>query len=303
MNTEPRPATLSDYQARILRVLVHIQNHLDDDLPLDLLAEIACFSPFHFHRVFKGMVGEGVAEHVRRLRLERAAHQLRFGDEPIVRVALVAGFQSHEAFTRAFAAMFGEPPSAFRDRHRAIAYPTAVSGVHYTADGRSFAFSPVGRKGVSAMEVEIERFPACRVAFVRHLGPYSEVGAAWGRLFAWAGPRRLVGPSLRYFGLCYDDPAVTAPERIRYDACLVVPPATEGDGDIGVQDVAGGEYATTVHVGPYESLGQAYEGLCGGWLPQSGRELGEPPCMEFYLNDPRTTPPDQLRTKVCMRLA
>jgi AraC family transcriptional regulator len=70
-----------------------------------------------------------------------------------------------------------------------------------------------------------------------------------------------------------------------------------------VQDLEGGEYVTTVHVGPYDTLGQAYDGLCGRWLPSSGRELGDPPCVEFYLNDPRATPPGQLRTKVCLRLA
>jgi AraC family transcriptional regulator len=108
---------------------------------------------------------------------------------------------------------------------------------------------------------------------------------------------------MRFFGMCYDDPTITPPERIRYDACLVVPAGTEGEGDVGAQDIEGGEYVTTVHVGPYDTLGQAYEGLCGRWLPESGRELGDPPCIEFYLNDPRTTPPEQLRTKVCLRLA
>lgn len=303
MSTEPRPSTLSDYHARVLRVLVHIQQHLDEDLPLESLAAIACFSPFHFHRVFKGMVGEGVAEHVRRLRLERAAHQLRFTDESVIRIALLAAYQSHEAFTRAFTATFAEPPSAFRDRHRAIAYPAVPSGVHYAADGRLVEFLSAAEQGAYAMDVEIERFPSCRVAFVHHIGPYAEVGAAWQRLFAWAGPKRLVGPSMRFFGMCYDDPAITPPEKLRYDACLVVPPGTEGEGDVGAQDIESGDYVTTVHVGPYDTLGQAYEGLCGRWLPESGRELGDPPCLEFYLNDPRTTPPEQLRTKVCLRLA
>ena len=303
MSTEPRATTLSEYHARILRVLVHIQHHLDEELPLESLAAVACFSPFHFHRVFKGTVGEGVAEHVRRLRLERAAHQLRFTDEPIIRSALLAGFQSHESFTRAFATMFGELPSAFRDRHRSLAYPATSSGVHYAPDGRSVEFYPASQQGTFVMEVQIERFPSCRVVFVRHTGPYSQVGTAWQRLFAWAGPRGLGGPSPRFFGMCHDDPAITPPEKTRYDACLVVPAGAEGEGDVGTQDIEGGEYVTTVHVGPYDTLDRAYEGLCGRWLPKSGRELGDPPCLEFYLSDPRTTPPEQLATKVCLRLA
>ena len=64
--------TSEDYRARMLRVLVHIQQNLDAPLPLEELASIALFSPFHFHRIFRGLIGESVKEHVRRLRLERS---------------------------------------------------------------------------------------------------------------------------------------------------------------------------------------------------------------------------------------
>lgn len=72
-------STWNDYQARILRVLTHIQEHLDEPLDLEALAQVACFSSFHFHRVFAAMTGETIADHVRRLRLERAAMELRSG--------------------------------------------------------------------------------------------------------------------------------------------------------------------------------------------------------------------------------
>src|SRR5262245_8168875 len=119
MNT----ATLRDYQERILRVLVHIQCHLDHALDLEKLAAIAHFSPYHFHRVFRGMVGEPVKEHVRRLRLERAAGQLKATDRAVTQIAFDAGYETHEAFTRAFRATFEESPIEFRRSHRAIRLP------------------------------------------------------------------------------------------------------------------------------------------------------------------------------------
>lgn len=91
--------TLHDYKRRLLQVLVHIQQNLDGPLGLDELAAIACFSPFHFHRIFRGMVGESLKEHIRRLRLERAASQLKVGKQPVTQIALDAGYSSHEAFT------------------------------------------------------------------------------------------------------------------------------------------------------------------------------------------------------------
>lgn len=153
------------------------------------------------------------------------------------------------------------------------------------------------------LDVQVEQIAPAHVAFVRNTGPYNTVGAAWERLFGWAGPRRLIGPALRYFGLCHDDPAVTPPDKIRYDACLVVPAGTQGDGGVGVMEFAGGEYACATHRGPYESLNATYEGLYREWLPASGRAAAQTPCVEFYLNDPRGTPPEQLLTHVCMPLA
>ena len=70
------------------------------------------------------------------------------------------------------------------------------------------------------MEVRVDDVDAMQVLFVRHTGPYDEVGYIWSQLFAWAGPRGLVGPMPTSFGVLHDDPAVTPPECVRYDACL-----------------------------------------------------------------------------------
>jgi transcriptional regulator GlxA family with amidase domain len=71
-----KPITLRDYKERLLRVLVYLQQYLDEPLSLDVLAARACLSPHHFHRVFTGMIGESLHNHIRRLRLERAAARL-----------------------------------------------------------------------------------------------------------------------------------------------------------------------------------------------------------------------------------
>src|SRR5687768_6412389 len=101
-----RRDTEQSYQERLLKVLVHIQDHLDEPLRLDALASIACFSPYHFHRIFTGMVGEPVHEHVRRLRLERAAMRLRGTDISVTELAFEAGYETLESFIRAFRSLF-----------------------------------------------------------------------------------------------------------------------------------------------------------------------------------------------------
>ena len=104
-----------EYTARINRVLDHIEAHLDQPLRLRELAAIAHLSPFHFHRVFGAMTGETVSRLVQRLRLEKAAMQLRsLPAKPVTDVALDCGFSGSSAFARAFREGFGTSPSAWR---------------------------------------------------------------------------------------------------------------------------------------------------------------------------------------------
>jgi len=173
--------TSEDYRTRMLRVLVHIQQNLDAPLPLEELAAIALFSPFHFHRIFRGLIGELVKEHVRRLRLERAAHRLRHTGQQITEIALDAGYQTLESFTRAFHRMFSQSPSEFRARHGVVAYGHAPSGVHFVAEGALESFHPAPVKALP-LEVRIEHLSEMRVAFARHTGPYEETDAAYERL-------------------------------------------------------------------------------------------------------------------------
>ena len=296
-----RASTLESYQERMTRALVHIQTHLDDSLPLDELAGVACFSAFHFHRVFKGMVGESVKEHVRRLRLERAAQRLKTSEQPVTDLAFDAGYETHESFTRAFRAMFGVSPSEFRENHRPLDWPAAPSDVHFAADGRLARFQGPPA-GTPPLEVRIDRLEPMRVAFIRHAGPYAEVGATWGRLMGWAWPRGLCGPQTRMLGICHDDPEITPPEKLRYDAAITIVTPIEPQGEVGVQELQGGEYAVAMHRGPYERLGETYAQVCGQWLPSCGRELRSAPALEAYLNSPQMCAPADLLTRVCVPL-
>jgi len=297
-----RTATLNDYKQRLLRVLVHIQEHLDEGLALEELARLACFSPFHFHRIFKGMVGESVKEHVRRLRLERAASRLKLGAQPVVGIALDAGYESHEAFTRSFRSVFGVSPSGFRSSSRRPEVAATPSGLHF-ADGRRVSHFKTIQSGGKKMEVKIARRAPLRVAFMRHVGPYSAVGKTWDRFLPVLGKEGLLGGDTQFIGLCHDDPEVTPPSRARYDACVSVDERFSPTGEIGVQMLAGGEYAVTTHFGPYDKLGRTYTRLLGQWLPRSGRQLRSCPCFEVYLNDPQGTDPKDLLTDIYAPLA
>jgi AraC family transcriptional regulator len=280
-----KPGTVDSYHERISLVLLHIQRNLDAPLSLDELADVAHFSPFHFHRVFRGMVGESVKEHVRRLRLERAAQQLRATDRSVLDVALEAGYETHESFTRAFAEAFRMPPSEFRKNHEAAFEARLASG---TAS--------------RASEFRLQRLDSLRVVYIRHVGPYNEVGKAWSKLFPWAGMQGLLGPGTRMLGISHDDPDITPPDKLRYDAALTVSRPVAPSGEIGVQEVPAGEYAVALHAGPYHFLSDSYAELAGRWLPGTGRELLGAPAIEFYLNSPQSVAAEDLRTEIWLPL-
>ncbi len=290
-----RDSTLRFYKERLLRVLVHIQQHLDDPLPLKQLARLACLAPCHFHHVFTGMLGESLASHIRRLRLERAAWRLKLSRIPVVQIALEAGYDSHEAFSRAFRHNFKISPSQFRRNHGVVYELPAYSRVHYRAEPElaNFRARP-GRE--KTMNVSIKRLRPMRVAFMRHIGPYNEVGQIWEKFTMFLGKEGLIGGDTQFVGICHDDPAVTPPAKVRYDACVTVDGEFQPQGEIGVQVVPGGDYAVMTHFGPYQELGRSYATLLGQWLPRSNRKLRATPCFEVYLNSPENTAPEDLVT-------
>ncbi len=195
---DPRETSRREYERRIHRVLEYIRDHLDDDLSLRTLARVANFSPYHFHRVFRAMVGEPVGTFIRRLRILTSAHKLaREPARPITAIARECGFSSPSSFAREFRRHFGMSASAYR-RAGAVAESKewqaerkigedAAPLPAYTA-----AMTTPGKAREMKMMVEMKELPELHVAYIRHVGPYNMIGKAFGRLLEWAGPRGLL---------------------------------------------------------------------------------------------------------------
>lgn len=295
--------TALQYQKRLLLVLMHIQDHLDQVLSLDRLADVAAFSPFHFHRIFRTLIGETLHQHVQRLRLERAAQRLMHSDRPILEIALECGYDSHEAFSRTFKSRFGLPPSRFRAEKRKSPRLSAPTNVHYGAE--IDAFRPV-EPPASERNVRIADRPPLRVAFVRHIGPYDACGTAYETLMRWAAKHGVATRAPTILGVPYDDPAITPPDRLRYDACVVLRRKEqvefEPSGPVGIREIPGGPHAVVVHIGPFSRLDRTYDWLFGHWLPGSGHEAGTDPCHEVYHDDPALVAEEKLRTEIFLPL-
>src|SRR5688572_6946440 len=266
------------YALRVQRVVDYLAEHLDEVLDLETLSRVAHLSPYHFHRVYRGLLGETVNDTVRRLRLRRSAIDLLDRDLGIERTARRAGYTSQAAFTRAFRAEYGEPPARYRSTRRDVEAAGERSSVSY--------------------RVEIVELPRLRVATIEHRGDYRLTSKAFERLMTIAATAGLLGRETRTIGIYRDDPESVPKAELRSTACISVPVGWVPTGELGEGHVEGGRYARVVHRGPYSELGTAYDWLYRAWLPASAEELRDLPCLEEYLNDPRQVSVKELETAV-----
>ena len=289
-----------EYEKRVNRVIDHIREHLAEDLSLDALANVAAFSPFHFHRIFRAITQETLFGFIQRVRLERAAVALiHHPRESVLAIALDHGFASAATFARAFKAHFGM--SALQWRRRDTQRRSKRSKANRNARKASRR-APRDRR---RMNVRVTTLPAYHVAYMRHVGPYGPHGIPdlWERFVRWMETHDLLGPGSIRLGIGRDDPEVTAPEKCRYDACVVVPAGFTGDRWVNVTDVPGGKYAVAEFVGTAREIRDAWESLYRSWLPGSGYEPDDRPCLEVYRGNPAVDArPRTFRCELCVPL-
>ncbi len=275
----------SEYERRMHRVLAYFDEHLERPLDLNTLADVACFSSFHFHRLFSAWMGETFGDYLRRRRVEVAA--MRLAAQPRTRIlntALSVGFGSAEAFTRAFKIRFGCSPTVWREQQYSMRSTNSNSGqVDSKSDQAlqaSFAEYEVSKNldKETIMKVTIiERHPVT-IAYFRHLGPYGEpVARFWQETYVpWAAMNKL-GPDHARYGISHDDSSITAPEQCRYDACAEVSSDFVATGSALKTIIPGGKYAMHKFKGTVEQIGKVWAALLRDWLPSSGLQLDARP--------------------------
>ena len=153
------------------------------------------------------------------------------------------------------------------------------------------------------MNVEIKSLPGRRVAALRHVGPYSRISEAFGRLGEIAGRSGLFTAKPIMLALYHDDPEVTPEAELRSDAGLAVSEDAKIPDGLHEQRIAAGKYAVTTHHGPYEQLGDVWSRFMGQWLPQSGNRLGDGAPYEVYVNNPVDVPKEELITELYLPIA
>lgn len=279
------------YTARFNKVFDHIDRNLDNALTVDQLSQVAHFSKFHFHRQFSEYCGISVMRYIQLMRLKRASYRLVFNTlERITDIALDAGFENPESFSRAFKATFGQTPSDFRNQPK------------WQPWSERYRFPARDRKTI--MEVKIRNFKQTPIAVLEHRGPPDLLNDSVKIFIDWRKSSGLSPVSTSdTFGIAYDNPDTAVPEEFRFDICGAV----TGDVPANQQGVINkiipaGRCAVVRHLGSHQRLGESIYYLYRDWLPGSGEELRDFPLFFHYLNLIPDTPEHELVTDVYLPL-
>lgn len=282
---------LDHYQARMRRVLDHIDRHLDGDLDLEAVSGVAAFSKFHFHRQFKATFGVSLHRYVQLARMRRASKRLAdVQGQSVTDIALEAGYETPDAFARAFRQRFRQSPSRFRKSPDWEPWLRAFGPLNA-------ARSKIMQTTFTPDQVTIRDVPPTRVAVFEHRGDPATLEVTIQRFIAW---RKAAGLSPRTnptFNIWYSERRPADPADYRMDLCVglgtdqevgIEAGAETGDGPVKTGEIPGGRCAVLRVTGDTHNLEPAALYLYRDWLPASGEEMRDFPiyCQRFFLDDP-----------------
>lgn len=288
----------NEYKSRINKTLDYIDLNIANQFTLDELAEIATFSKFHFHRIFQALVGETPFQFILRVRLEKAATLIRsHKKESISEIAYSCGFTDISIFSRNFKKYFNVTASQYRqNKNSNLSQVNSKIGQPENGIQRYFCASSNTIKWKTSMKlnksVEVKELPKMTLAYIRHIGPYKGdeklFENLWNKLFAWAGPRNLIGgPDFKSLVIYHDDPNVTVEDKLRMSVCITVSKDTKVDGEVGKMELKSAKYVIARFEVTAEQFQEAWQWVYGQWLPTSGYQPDDKPCFEMYPEEPK----------------
>lgn len=284
-----RKQTENEHQERINEVLFRIHSDLSASHSVKSLADTACYSPFHFQRIFRQVTGESVNDYIRRSRLEWAANLLIFNPEMLVmEVALTCGFGSNASFSHAFKGCFGCSPSLWRDGgYESLTKRLKKNWSQEEGNPHQAYYREIHEREerTALPEVTVRSLPPQHVGYIRHIGYDLTITPVWQRLLAWASEQGVDPSAQQMIGLLHSNPDLIPYDQCRYVACLTLPREVFRHGGVGVMELPGGLHACCRVEGGFGDLLYIMHTLYQDWLPTSGYHARTVPPHARYLDN------------------
>ena len=301
MSTESVPSAKtqanSEYTQRIDRVIDYLRGNLDRSVKLAELANVACFSEFHFHRIFRAVSGETLNNFTNRLRLEKAARLLRYSEQSLTEIALACGFSSSATFSRAFRHGYDTSPSQYRKsgeiKKSKICkelFPEEEYGLPMSAEEKRAAFP-----------VRLIDMPERQIAYLRVTNAFEldRVLAALETIIEWAKSQDIFSQGT-LFGMTVDDPHVTPKHLYRYEVCLASSLPFECMEGMSKLKMPAMRYAVVKVSGDLHQVATAWDYLYRSWLINSAYEPEHAPALEIFLDKESATDWSHFELELCL---
>ena len=292
-----KPQANSGYAQRIDRVIDYLRENLHRPVKLRELAHVACFSEFHFHRIFGAVSGETLNNFTNRLRLEKAARLLRYSDQNLTDIALDCGFSSSATFSRAFRSGYDTSPSEFRKsgeiKKSKICkelFPKDEYGLPMSAEEKRAAFP-----------VRLIDVPERQVAYIRVTNAFEQdrVLAALKTLMEWAKSQDIFSHGI-LFGMTVDDPHVTPKHLYRYEVCIASSLPFECMEGMSKLKMPAMRFAAIKVSGDIHKVATAWDYLYRDWLINSVHEPEHAPALEVFLDKESATDWSHFELELCL---
>jgi AraC family transcriptional regulator len=280
---------MMEHLRQLQRAVDYIEDNLNGDLSTDSIAKVAGFSKWHFQMVFSSAVGDTLKEYIRKRRLTAALIDLGATDKRILDIALDAGFESQEAFSRAFKQMFGRNPGVCR--REGTKSVMSLNKPRITMAYLDHLYGGINMQPVFKT-IDEKKVVGMGTKFISTLSPDNNnqtlLPALWGKYVprSYEIQSRLSPVDL---GVCFDPGKEKShPDECFYIAGTEVISTDEIPEGMMTMTVPAGRYAVFTHRGAIEKLPMTMKYIYGSWLPKSGEKLRDAPDLEVY--DQRFSP-------------
>ena len=274
-----------------------MRRNLYEPLTLDRIAREAGSSSYHFARLFLAYTGETLFDFLRRIRITTALRMLHQDPEcAVTEIALGVGYETPSAFNKVFKKLLEMSPRDFRNLGKDLQYEV----IYRLSKQRT-------RKEITmnlTKDFEIVTRPTTHYVFLEKHGPFAEVAPpAWDEMHALVATQVPQDEIVEFLGLSGIDRRKMGEDSMIYQAGVAVsrPPKAQMKG-LEYRKIEGGKYARFLLVGPYAHIAPAFDQVFKT-LAENQVQLREEYCIENYLNDPKVTPEDQLKTEILVPAA
>jgi len=293
--------TKKEYVKRINIVLDFIEINLEADLSLDLLAQKAHYSPYHFHRIFLTVIGENINQYIIRKRLERIASILLTDPKrQIKKLAYAYGFNSQSSFSRTFKKYYGITPTKFKLEGKSELSKIGIQP--YTTEKYICSIDQISKWIKMNAKIVVTVLQEIKLAGITHIGEFEKIGSLYSALMEWGQKNKVVQTSnFKTVTIYHDNPNITQFSKVRCSACITVDKEIKDEGEIRPLKIHNGIYA----VGHFEIEGKEISNAWKSmniWVIENGYQFRDGDYFEIYHNDHKTHPEQKFIIDICIPL-